>query len=205
MVQDVYAEPTEALDDVHQTAYETYHNTAKKKKSKAGAYLLPPPKRRKRNKPNQRAPQPGSIEGLLYSDVGNSTRAEAVVRDGDPSIDVLVMLQHHDGRISFLPWQMEGAYVPTDAVPDEETARRIACQRLRLPRRFCVPWSIDATIHELEQMTNAVSIWQNAHLLKGELFLLLDETDCASLCGLTLHYSQQWGLQIVGEENGNGS
>ena len=43
--------------------------------------------------------------------------ARAAVRDGDPSVEVLVMQCRADGSIHFLPWQEGGSAVAATARP----------------------------------------------------------------------------------------
>jgi hypothetical protein len=113
---------------------------------------------------------------------------------------VIVMQEKAPGEISFLPWQNGGQRVSSQEIPDQTLARNIARQRLRLPRRLCTTWSIDRTLEDLERMTQRVSLWQQAGLLRGELFLLLDDTLRAELGGSTVAYSQTVGFYT--EERG---
>ena len=80
-------------------------------------------------------------------DVGavSDNGARAAVRDGDPSIDVLVLMRDAAGNVRFLPDETghPGACVPTDEPPQPEMALQIARQKLRLPGYFSKKWSID--------------------------------------------------------------
>jgi hypothetical protein len=119
-------------------------------------------------------------------------------------MEVIVMQENAQGEISFLPWQNGGERVSTQEVPGDELARNIARQRLRLPRRFCTKWRIDSTLHDLECMTRKVSIWQQAGLLKGELFLLLDHSLRADLGEYSIAYSEVSGFYTEERRNKNG-
>jgi hypothetical protein len=94
----------------------------------------------------------------------------------------------------------DGQQISSQEVPDEDLARNIARQRLRLPRSFCASWKIDSTLEDLARMTRRVSAWQQAGLLRGELFLLLDESLRAKLGGKTVAYSEDIGFYV--EEGG---
>ena len=62
-----------------------------------------------------------TIHGLLDSSPADSDWvALASVRDGEPSLDVLVMEQRENGEVAFLPWQYAGALVSRDRAPSQE-------------------------------------------------------------------------------------
>ena len=137
-------------------------------------------------------------------DVGarSETQARAAVRDGDPSIEVLVMMRYRDGSVRFLPWQEGGVPVPTDGPPSQEESRAIARQRLRLPGYFSRRWTIDDVIGELEEQNRRfLAQWQQAPMLNGELALLLDETFSANLAGTKIVYDKERGLTYGKEED----
>jgi len=129
---------------------------------------------------------------------------QAAVRDGDESIEVLAVYRDGRGDISFLPWIENGRAVAPDVVPDAETARLLACQSIRLPHALCRVWSIEQTIHQLEESNALLRVWQESAWLKGELFLLFDEELSVSLNGYCLHYDREYGLTCIKEENVNG-
>ena len=123
------------------------------------------------------------------------------MRDGDPALDVLVMMFGEDGGVRFLPWQEGGRAVPTDAPPSREESLSIARQRLRLPGYFSKRWNIDEGIRELEEQNlRDLAEWQRAPLLKGELVLLLDAEMRAELAGACLRYDRELGLTYWKEE-----
>ena len=127
--------------------------------------------------------------------------ARAAVRDGDPSVDVLVMMRCRDGRIRFLPWQQGGKEVAADIPPSWEESLQIAQQRLRLPGYFSRSGDMDQIIEELEEQNRvALPQWQQAPMLKGELVLLLDEALTAQLAQTMLQYNQADGLTYWKEE-----
>jgi CRISPR-associated endonuclease/helicase Cas3 len=128
--------------------------------------------------------------------------SEAAVRDSDESIEVL-LVQERDGGLRFLPWMEDGRELRPDEMLDDKLAKDLARQRIRLPGILCAPWAIGGTIEELERL-NAERLcqWQQSPWLKGELFLILDETGAANLCGYRLVYNQEYGLLY---EKGDGT
>ncbi len=191
LVQAVYSEPDESLlkDDSLRAAWEAHMTVLNSKKSRADNYRLSQPKR-----PESRRAQ--TIDGLLNTSYpADGIRGEAAVRDGEASIDVLVMQEHSDGRISFFPWQHTRDSLSATHAPDDETARMVARQRLSLPSFFSMYDREEKTIRELEE-TNRQRLyeWQNSGWLHGELILLFDEDFHANLCGQSLRYTEEYGL-----------
>ena len=132
--------------------------------------------------------------------------ARAAVRDGDPSVEVLVMQRRADGSIHFLPWQENGRAVASDQPPQPEDALQIARQKLRLPAVFGKAWKVDEVIRELEaDNRSCLAAWQLSPLLHGELVLLLDESLTAHLAGMELCYDRENGLTYQKEETDEGN
>ena len=149
-----------------------------------------------------------NIAGWLDTDVSDK-RGEAAVRDTDESIEVLLIQERKDGEMCFLPW-VKTDHKPVTCgispyeVPDNKTAMLLACQRIRLPHAFCVPWMIEKTIAELEQLNNErLSEWQKSPWLKGELFLILDDKYSTHLNGYHLVYDRDYGLLYEKEDGEN--
>ena len=142
-----------------------------------------------------------TLTGWLDTAVGASEKGgEAAVRDGDESFEVLALWQCVDRIPRFLPWIENGRAVPIDVVPDNDTARLLACQSLRLPHELCYPWVIEKTIQTLEHRNAALSRWQESPWLKGELFMLLDENFSLPLNGYRLIYDREIGLTCEKED-----
>ena len=169
LVQMVY----DSFDDSEE--YRSYQSKNDISVRKAGSFLL--------KKPTGR-----SIHGMLERTV-NDSLAEASVRDGTASIEVLVMKLYSDGTIGFL----DGSRL-SDELTDEE-CKRIAGQRLRLPSRFSGKWCIDKVIAELEDKCKPyVSARQKQDLIKDKLVLFLDENNETELAGYKLRYDLIYGL-----------
>ena len=200
LVQDVYGWEPDLLSASVQSmaARAAYENAQNKKRSKAEEFTILPPEEHKKR------PARNVLDGWM-EDVGavSDNGARAAVRDGDPSIDVLVMMRDTAGNVRFLPDEMgqPGACVPTDEPPQPEMALQIARQKLRLPGYFSKRWSVEQTIDALEARNREVfGLWQQSPLLRGELILLLDDHLTAQLAGQVLQYDRENGLTYRKEE-----
>ena len=88
-----------------------YEQTQEKKKARAEAYLVPQPE-------THRLAQLNTLDDWMQNEGACSDpAARAAVRDGDPSVEVLVMQCRADGSIHFLPWQESGSAVAADSRP----------------------------------------------------------------------------------------
>lgn len=181
LVQEVYSVTSDEC-------YDKYINEQKKSKGRADCFRISKPKGK-------------SIHGLLSKPVETADEqlAQAAVRDGISSFDVLLMQLRSDGSIHFLPDQYGGAEV--SECPDDEQCRRIAEQKLRLPTMFCQSWNIDKNIRELKNnCMKYIAGWQNSPWLKNQLVLFLDEDLKGELYGYDLHYSFEKGLEFTKKE-----
>lgn len=147
-----------------------------------------------------------TLDGWMQDEGARSdSAARAAVRDGDPSVEVLVMQRRTDGSIHFLPWQEGGSAVAADSPPSPETALKIARQKLRLPAVFGKAWKVDEVIRELDADDRRwLAAWQLSPLLHGELVLLLDEDLTAHLADMELCYDRENGLEYRKEEKDEG-
>ena len=200
LVQDVYGWEPGPLPASPQSsaARAEYEKAQRIKMGKAETFtILPPEEHRKR-------PSRNTLDNWM-DDVGavSDNGARAAVRDGDPSIDVLVLMRDAAGNVRFLPDETghPGACVPTDEPPQPEMALQIARQKLRLPGYFSKRWSVEQTIDALEARNREVfGLWQQSPLLRGELILLLDDHLTAQLAGQVLQYDRENGLTYRKEE-----
>lgn len=204
LVQQAYGWATEDKlpeDAASEKLCHNYELEQGKRKDRAEAYLVHHPKVYKK------IPQLNTLDGWMADEGACSDpAARAAVRDGDPSVEVLVMVQGRDGSIHFLPWQEGGRTVASDCPPQPEEALKIARQKLRLPAVFGKEWNVKRVIDELEaDNRRLLAQWQLSPMLRGELVLLLDETLTAHLAGMTLHYDRENGLIYEKEETDAGN
>ncbi len=177
-----------------------YEHQREKQKQKADAYVIQVPVIHKE------LLQLNTLDDWMPEDMaGNDGASRAAVRDGEMSIEVLVMMRQKDGCIGFLPWQEGGETVAADTIPDPETARKIARQKLRLPGIFSKVWNADRVIRELEEMNRKyLAMWQLSPMLKGELILLMDDSLSARMGGMLMQYDQKTGLSYRKETEHEG-
>ena len=181
LVQQVYGK----IDSSEE--YQKYISDIKISESHAGSFLM--------DVPGNSADD--TIHGLLDKTI-NDEHAEASVRDGISSLEVLVMRMGSDGLIRFL----DGITVSQEL--DDDECIRIAGQKLRLPSRFSMPWNIDRNIHELEEKCRKhIGHWQKHYLLAGQLVLFLDDNLEGELEGFRLRYSYDNGLICEKESDVN--
>ena len=151
-----------------------------------------------RDDPNQTLP-----DLLSQMPSFSDPQARAAVRDGDPSVEVLVLGTDGKRQAVLLCGGQKGQPIAMDTQPDTATAREIAKQRLRLPGRFARPWCIEQTIDVLQEATTRLlKEWEHTPFLQGELFLLLDGQWEAELCGIQLMYDAQMGLVCKEDKHG---
>lgn len=192
LIQAVYSAPEDNPQE-----WDEYLLEQQRKQAKADAYCIQPPKKSRRGVK--------TLNGFFANDIGKPANAEAAVRDGDPSLDVILLQKAADGSVHFLPWEQEGREIPLDEVPGNELGRSIAVQKLRLPHRFCTPWRIDYTIAALEEGSQFSAELQKSPWLHGELFLLLDSNGDCALLDEILHYDKEKGLQKIKEAKPDGT
>ena len=201
LVQRAYEWKEDHADEKEIVMHSDYENKREKQKQKAMAYIVPQPEI------YEKFPERNTLDDWMQDDPARSDAASrAAVRDGDMSIEVLVMVQRKDGRICFLPWQENGEQVAKDAPPEPETALKIARQKLRLPPIFSKVWNADHVIRDLEEMNRThLSMWQLSPMLRGELVLLLDEDLSAHFGGMLIQYDKETGLSYRREDENDGN
>lgn len=191
LVNEAYSEDISGLHlgNIYLNSFENYHNKCiKDLRSQAKAFCMGKPIDSRRN---------NTLHGWINKDLSvmEETKAEATVRNGDYSVEVLIMVLYDDNSIGFLPWQDKGKYIISDCPNDEALCQKIVQQRVRLPYFFNQEHNIDKVITELEhQNMSLLSSWQNSGWLKGELVLLLNENFTAEVIGRKLSYSKDNGL-----------
>lgn len=141
-------------------------------------------------------PDEEGIVGLLDDTVGfNDPQAQAAVRDGASSIEVIALGDCGDGRARILSGEQKGLLIRMDEEPSWEEALEIAKQQLRLPARFSRIWCAEKNISELEAFgQKTVPEWLNHPMLKGELIIILDKEGNYLINGMQLHYDEKKGL-----------
>ncbi len=193
LVQEVYAAGNDAALglDILRAKYEKEMDDRGKN---AKSMCLP-------NAPRDPGSRKHYIHGLLDHDFTpiNEAQAEAGVRDGAASIEVLLLQYGKDGMLHTLTG--EALCIAPDTPPSREEAEVILRQSLRLPYFFSLPYRMKETIEQLEAVRQGVlREWARSPRVGRELFLLLDPAGEASLLGQRLRYDGEDGLQYEKEE-----
>ena len=172
-------------------AREAYEAERSNKFKSAQGFLLDEPKKSRRST---------SLVGWLHTTASdNEEKGRAQVRDGEDSLEVILLDLHRDGgqeEPRTLPCQPGGTVhiIPTDRVPEPKVVRAMALSAVRLPASLSNTRVIDQVIDELERWV--VPAWQDEPQLRGQLFLLLEDGR-AHLGGKTLEYSPTTGLKEI--------
>lgn len=186
LVQDAYAAPSaDRLDD---PAWRTHAERLADQESRASTFRLPKCEERRRPKQN-------TINKMLDTNVADDeTYGDATVRDGQPSIEVLMMVRYSDGRVGLVPRNGYAPCFDPTREPSRKDAMRIARQRIRLPKAVCPRVTEAITALEV-QTSRTLPEWQQVSALRGELFLLLDEKLQTRLGNYVLQYDPEYGLR----------
>ena len=172
-------------------AREAYEKERSDKFKSAQGFLLDEPKKSGRST---------SLVGWLHTTASdNEEKGRAQVRDGEDSLEVILLDLHRDGgqeEPRTLPCRPGGTVhiIPTDRVPDPKVVRAMALSAVRLPASLSNARVIDQVIDELERWV--VPAWQDEPQLRGQLFLVLEDGR-AHLGGKTLEYSPTTGLKEI--------
>lgn len=134
------------------------------------------------------------LNGLSRDSGEDSPTGQQQVRDSENSIEVLVAQRRGDGvhLLEWLPGSEEP--LPTLYRPSDGASWELATSSLRLPPQLCRGYAVDQTIGALE--SNGFEGWQQSHLLKGQLVLILDERLEAEIGRFRLRYDRVDGLEI---------
>lgn len=155
------------------------------------------------------APAGTPITGWVAAGVGEpddekdpaGRRMRASVRDGDDSVEVLVLFRR--GVEVIVPsWveQVGGSIVPTQTAPSDHLARVILTCSIQL-NRASVGSSVDDVIRELEERNfREFQGWIGSPLLKGQLVLVFDEDGTTTIGTQRLRYTSENGLEKITDE-----
>ena len=120
-----------------------------------------------------------SLVGWVRAGAGDpdddNQRGLAQVRDGEESLEVLVVIKDADGGLRTPDWIERGGaqQVPIDDEVPPDQARVVASCALRLPLAMTHPGVLDDVITALE--ANRFTSFYRSRLLRGQLVLVLDQ------------------------------
>ncbi len=161
------------------------------KQRDAGVFLLNTPTARRR---------PSGLVGWLEGTASDDDeKGRAQVRDGEDSLEVLLVDQRPGGSqddLYTLPTAPGGTThpIPTDDIPSPEVVQAMVLSAVRLPPRLTKGSHFDKTLAILESV--CVPAWQNSPALRGQLILPLVDGS-TDLLGTTLAYDSRTGLMEV--------
>lgn len=146
------------------------------------------------------------IDGLMNHRIDQSeAQAQASVRDGVASIEVLVLQYGEDGMLHPASQADKGFSVSPRIMPSMEEAKVIMRQSLRLPYGFSLPGRMEQVIDELETLRQTtLREWTQSPSVGRELFLLLDMDGCAMLAGQPVRYDTRYGFIVEKEDSDGG-
>lgn len=150
-----------------------------------------------------RSPHEGrhGLMGWLDANSGDDnceTQARARVRDGDDSLEVIVVVDEGSEGVPIwrtLEWvePAPGDYLPLEEIPREEVVDTLMRSMVRLPPSCSRDSVIETVLRELWFHPEA---WQREPLLAGQLILPLVDGEIL-LAGKKLRYSTEYGLEEV--------
>lgn len=195
LVQSAYNEPTDAVYS-NTKVYNNYVDEIKNKKNKASLFQISDP-------------APDDLDIFEYNsilelwsrnapDLKWDTEAEATVRDGIDSIQVLLM-KRIDDHAEFVDSEEKEKIPLTNMINNSKLERKIATQLINLPYIFMI--QVNDVINELSDRNQWENhLWQNSSWLKGKLVLFLDESCETDLIGYHLSYDHEKGLMYSKEK-----
>ncbi len=125
--------------------------------------------------------------------------AEARVRDSDPSIEVILVKETKEEHLVF-EYEGKNYSIIKNMILDDETAKALACQKIRLPRVLCAYGNLRKTIEYLEILNkDKFAYLQQYSWLKGELILPLNKDGVARINNWILYYDKNYGLRYKKE------
>lgn len=186
LVSSVYNEPEN--DEEHSSAeYKEFKRVLSDKKTKAEKYCIKSNMLKSRFK--------NTLADFLDNDAGNNSAAEASVRDSDETIEAILM-RKKTSTAYCLPSVIDSVVFDTTQILSDTEARFIAMQRLKLPFYFSSKYNFNKTVKALDDMPKN---WRESKWLDGELLLLVDDNSEVELIGKKLHYSKEFGLEMISE------
>lgn len=145
---------------------------------------------------------------LATPDLVAEKAAHALVRDVEPTVEVLLVCMDPDGAVIRPPWH-GGEPLDVRVAPDRKQAMEIVSWAIGLPPRLCRPYLLEEVIGRLERQAAVRSwAWRHHPLIKGELLLPMTQTHEGSwtlestlfadlLGGGSLRYSPTEGMEVV--------
>lgn len=171
-----------------------HHRALEASRQTAQAFLL--------NEPAREFPSLIGWVNAEAADPAAQDRGRASVRDGEESLEVLLLQNGVDGELRIPEWMSRqyggGAIIPLNVSPDRALAKKILRTAIRLPAGICRFGAIDRHIETLERRLAELDLqsWHRSPSLRGELVLTVDATGRGRLNEYELFYSGDTGLEF---------
>ena len=121
----------------------------------------------------------------------------AQVRDIEPSVEVIPIIATDYG---YRPWGWDSEVLDGGEV-SYELAFHLASSTVRLPGRMTrYGTDFDAVVSQLEESTPGE--WVHHYLLRGQLALVLNENNEATVGRFEIRYSSELGIEIMSDGRG---
>lgn len=152
-----------------------------------------------------RRPPDLKMNGLTDPTDLSDAYQEAAVRDGVPSLEVLILVMGGDGLLHCVTEGEDELAAAPNAAPSKEETDIILRQSLRLPHMLSHGGIINDVINELENTRRTtLKEWTNLPRIGRELFLILNADRRAKLAGINISYDSEYGLRCEKEVKGEG-
>ena len=136
----------------------------------------------------------------LRDDPANETRGKAAVRDGQDSIEVIVVRRLSDETVARWNAGPDDPPIPTQFAPDPDVARAVSADTVQLPPMLTFPGRDLDTIEALEK--TFYPGWQASGWLKDQLILEIDENCRFLLPDFQINYNEETGLTVTARKEG---
>jgi len=188
-VQNVYDESYQINPEAEKNAKEKYEQHIAAKQNAARTNCVPLPRKSARFKSRN------TLEGWLDNTPQmNEIQAEASVRDGSDSVEVILLRKKSAENILTDVWKGIRQFVWDEPLSNAD-ALAVYQQKIRLPAQFGQPWMIQKVVQELEKKTKQwASQWLRNPYLTGELFLILEDEGSTELAGYQIRYDPLLGI-----------
>lgn len=179
--------PPEEWEEAWENAKNDSDSTEDRAHTRSSTHQLP--------RPWPRVKYHDLFQQLISDDAASGDeRGAAQVRDAEPSVEVIPIRSTEYG---YQPWGFEEEVLDGTEL-SYNVAFHLASSTVRLPTRL-TRWESDfeAVVSTLEEATPAQ--WRSHFLLRGQLALLLDDSDTAQLGRFTVTYSSELGIEILSD------
>lgn len=136
----------------------------------------------------------------LRDDPANETRGKAAVRDGQDSIEVIVVRRLSEELVTRWNARPDDPPIPTQSAPDPDIARAVSADTVQLPPMLTFPGRDLDTIEALEK--TFYPGWQTSGWLKGQLILEIDQHGRRLLPDFVINYDDETGLAVRARKDG---